>query len=66
MKILIIALSGIGDALMFTPALKLLRTSLPEAKTDVLTMFKGSEEILKNNPAASNLLRFDFLNTDQI
>jgi len=40
MKILILALSGIGDALMFTPALKLLRQSLPSAQIDALIMFK--------------------------
>ena len=62
MKILILALSGIGDALMFTPALKLIRTTLPEARIDVLTMFKGAEDILKNNPVVNNVFRFDFIN----
>ncbi len=42
MKILVIALSGIGDALMFTPALKLLRKNLPNTEIDVLVMYKGS------------------------
>ena len=50
MKILILALSGIGDALMFTPALKLLRQSLPTAQIDALVMYKGTKEIYENNP----------------
>ncbi len=61
MKILILALSGIGDALMFTPALKLLRQSVPDAQIDVLVMFKGTTEILQNNPHINNVIHFDFL-----
>ena len=61
MKILIIALSGIGDALMFTPALKLLRSTLPVAQIDALVMYKGAEDVLKNNPNINNIFRFDFL-----
>lgn len=61
MKILILALSGIGDALMFTPALKLLRQSVPDAQIDVLVMFKGTKEILENNPHINNVIHFDFL-----
>lgn len=61
MKILVIALSGIGDALMFTPALKLLREEQPDAQIDTLVMYKGSEEILKPNPDLNDVLYFDFL-----
>lgn len=61
MKILILALSGIGDALMFTPALKLLRQSLPSAQIDALVMFKGTQEIYEKNPHLNNILQFDFL-----
>lgn len=61
MKILIIALSGIGDALMFTPALKLLRAQLPDAQIDVLVMFKGAKDIIINNPNLNNVYHFDFL-----
>lgn len=61
MKILILALSGIGDALMFTPALKLLRQSLPSAQIDALVMFKSSKEILQNNPNLNSVIHFDFL-----
>jgi len=61
MKILIIALSGIGDALMFTPALKLLRAQLPDAQIDVLVMFNGAHDIFINNPNINNVYRFDFI-----
>jgi heptosyltransferase-2 len=61
MKILIIALSGIGDALMFTPALKLLRESKPDAQIDVLVMFGGAAGIFKRNPNVNNILHFNFL-----
>ena len=61
MKILIIALSGIGDALMFTPALKLLREHLPDAQIDALVMFKGASDIFKNNPNLNSIYFFDFL-----
>ena len=61
MKILIIALSGIGDALMFTPALKLLKKKLPEARIDALVMIKGAEDIYSSNPNITQLYYFDFL-----
>ena len=61
MKILILALSGIGDALMFTPALKLLRQSLPSAQIDALVMFKGAKEIYETNPNFNKVIHFDFL-----
>lgn len=61
MKILILALSGIGDALMFTPALKLLRQSLPNAQIDALVMFKGTKEIYQSNLNFNKVIYFDFL-----
>jgi heptosyltransferase-2 len=62
MKILVIALSGIGDALMFTPALNLLRKQLPEADIDALVMFNAVKEMYERNENISNVLHFDFLN----
>jgi lipopolysaccharide heptosyltransferase II len=61
MKILVLALSGIGDALMFSPALRLMKKSVPGLQIDVLVMFKGAEEVCKNNPNINKLTRFDFL-----
>ncbi|HEY6626455.1 MAG TPA: glycosyltransferase family 9 protein [Ignavibacteriaceae bacterium] len=61
MKILIIALSGIGDALMFTPALKLLRKNLPNAEIDALVMYRGAQEIYSSNPNLNKVIHFNFL-----
>jgi len=61
MKILVIALSGIGDALMFTPALKLLRKYLPEAEIDALVMYRGAQEIYSSNPDLNKVIHFNFL-----
>ncbi len=61
MNILIIALSGIGDALIFTPALNLLRKSLPDAQIDVLTMIKAVQDIYSRNPNINNVYYFNFL-----
>ena len=62
MKILILALSGIGDALMFTPALKLMRQSFPDAQIDALVMFKAVKDMYERNPDFNNVYYFDFLN----
>lgn len=61
MKILVLALSGLGDALMFSPALKLLRARYPEAQIDLLAMFKGVEELYARNPDVSQTMYRDFL-----
>jgi heptosyltransferase II len=61
MKILVIALSGIGDALMFTPALSLLRKNLPEAQIDALVMYHGAEEIYSANSNLNKVIHFNFL-----
>ena len=61
MKILVIALSGIGDALMFTPALKSLKNNLPEAQIDALVMYKGAEEIFSANKNLNKVIHFNFI-----
>jgi heptosyltransferase-2 len=61
MKILVITLSGIGDALMFTPALGLLRNSLPDAEIDALVMYRGAKEIYESNPNFNKVIHFNFL-----
>ena len=60
-KILIIALSGLGDALMFTPALKLLRKNLPDAQIDALVMFKGVKDIYERNSNINNIHYYNFI-----
>lgn len=50
MKILVIAMAGIGDALIATPLIHELRANYPEAVIDALTMWPGSKDLLENNP----------------
>ena len=61
MKILILALSGIGDALMYTPSLALLRKHYPDAQVDALVMFKGVEDMYKRTGYLDSVIYFDFM-----
>ncbi len=60
-KILIQLLPGIGDTLMFTPALATLRQNFPNAEIDALVMFRGSYELLETNPHLSRVILWEFL-----
>ena len=62
MKILVIALSGIGDALMFSPALKLLSDAAPDSEIDILVMLKGAKDIFERNKRINKVIHYDFLN----
>ena len=61
MKVLIIALSGIGDALMFTPALTKLKEDMPDATIDALVMFRGVEELYTSLPEINKVHFINFL-----
>jgi len=61
MKIIILALSGIGDALMFTPAMQLIRNNFPEAEIDAMVMYKGVKEIYERTNLFNAIYYFDFL-----
>mgnify|MGYP000854518119 FL=1 len=62
MNILINALSGIGDALMFSPSLKLLHEKLPNYHIDMMVMFKSVSELYRCSPYIRNIYFIDFLN----
>lgn len=62
MKILINALSGIGDALMFSPALKLINKKLPNYQIDMLVMFNSVKDLFRSSPYIKNIYHIDFLN----
>lgn len=66
MKILVIALSGIGDALMFTPAIVKLSEEWPDAQIDALVMYKGVKDIYEKLPQITRIRFFDFLNSKKI
>lgn len=61
MKILINALSGIGDAVMFSPALTMLKKHLPDAQVDMLAMFSQVKQIYSSNKNITNIYFIDFL-----
>jgi heptosyltransferase-2 len=61
-RIIVFCLPGIGDTVMFTPALALLRRMFPPAHITALTMFRGTEHILATNPDLNEVRHFDFFN----
>lgn len=61
MKILVMLLPGVGDGLLFTPALELLRKQCAEAEITGLVMFKATYEVFDANPNLDRLIYWDFL-----
>lgn len=61
MKILVNALSGIGDALMFTPAIKLLKESYPTSEIHALVMYKAVVDFYERNSKINKVIYFDFM-----
>jgi len=55
MKILVIAMAGIGDALIATPLIHELRANFPDATIDALIKEKGAKDLLENNPHISHV-----------
>lgn len=56
MKILVLCLPGIGDSLMATPMIKLLREKYPNATIDVACMFDGVRSVYQYNPFIQNVI----------
>ena len=50
MKILVISLAGIGDALLATPLIHELRANFPDVTIDALVFWAGARDLLANNP----------------
>ncbi len=59
-RIIIFCLPGIGDAILFTPALAVLRRGFPNAQITAVTMFQGTADILATNPDLNEVRYFDF------
>lgn len=66
MKILINALSGNGDALMFSPALKLLKEKINGVQIDMLAMYKSVKEMYSQSPYLDEIFFVDFLHQSKI
>ena len=65
-RIIVFCLPGIGDAILFTPALALLRRLFPTAHIAVMTMFRGTADILATNPDLDEVHHFDFFNAPKL
>jgi heptosyltransferase-2 len=61
-RIIVFCLPGIGDTVLFTPSLSLLRQMFPQAHITAVTMFRGTEHILSTNPDLNEVRHFDFFN----
>ncbi len=59
-RIVVFCLPGIGDAILFTPSLALLRRAFPAARITAVTMFRGSADLLATNPDIDDVSCFDF------
>ena len=66
MKILINALSGNGDALMFSPALKLIKSKDPSIQIDMLVMFNSVKEMYENHPDLNSIYFINFLKQSKL
>lgn len=66
MKILVNALSGIGDALMFTPALSILKRELPDAQIDAFVMFKGVQDLCESLDEIDDVYYHDMITSSKI
>jgi len=60
MKILVLPSFGIGDTLLLTPALRLLRKKLVNSKITLISMFKTTYEVIRNIPYVNEIIFFPF------
>lgn len=58
-KILVVARGGIGNVLMFTPTLKVLKDTFPESDIYMMVLSNGAHEILLNNPDITEIITYD-------
>ena len=61
MKILVISLAGIGDALLATPFIRELRENYPNATIDALVKESGARDFLERNPCVNRVFFKDLL-----
>lgn len=59
-RILVATLCGVGDCLLFLPALRLLRERHPLAKVDFLTFANGTEDLLQGMPGIHRVYTLRF------
>ncbi len=59
-RVIVFCLPGIGDAVLFTPALAVLRRALPDARITAVTMFRGTADVLETNSDLDEVRHFAF------
>ena len=59
MKILLISLSGIGNTIIFTPTMKLIKEHLPDSEVTVLILNKTFEDLIDTSPYVDKIVSFD-------
>jgi heptosyltransferase II len=60
-KILILALPGIGDALLATPMIELLRRAKPDAEIHAVVMFTSTREMYEHDSFIDKVHYYDFI-----
>ena len=58
-RILLFLFGGIGDVLLFTPALEALGKEFPEAYIDAVVRSNGSSRVLKYNPYINDIIAYN-------
>jgi ADP-heptose:LPS heptosyltransferase len=66
MKILVIAMAGIGDALLATPLIHELRANFPEATIDALVLWNGAKDLLENNPHLNRVFQKNLIKCGKV
>jgi ADP-heptose:LPS heptosyltransferase len=65
-KILVISLAGIGDTLFATPLIHELRANFPDATIDAMVLWRGSKDLLENNPHLDTVLQKNLIADSKI
>ena len=60
-KVLIFSLPGVGDSILFGPALKLLHQNFPDTEFHTLVMFKSVVDFFKRFPEIKTIHYWDFV-----
>ena len=65
-RILVLALSGIGDTLVATPFIHELRANFPEARLEALVLWPGARSLLDRNPHLDAVHQHDFIKASKL
>jgi heptosyltransferase-2 len=65
-SIFITPMIGMGDVLMTTPTLKILKKNYPDYSISYCTLNKGIASLLRNNSDIDNIVHYDFFGTKKI